>query len=404
MPRERLKHAVTRGLFVRAIYSDLGRALTLAGASACLLLPLLSQPLWRDEGSTFIDVSQPNVAGVLDSIRVNELTPPLYFLLEHLWINFAGTTEFALRFPSLVAIALAIGLLYDTARRVRDRVAGYATAGCAGLAPLSLLVGSEARAYALTLLLGALVMWLVARLFLTPLADVHAGAAGLALATAAICWVNYTAWPAVAALLIIAPAICMAESSRRALLLFVALAAGAAATLPIIPDPPVLNGEHSPRSVRPQRGQDTPRHRIPICLVQSPPDPWVRNSPSPRGCDHRLGHRLATIFAKTHSHSGRSVSHRLSWATHRRRSGKHQTVFPRLSPRLLCAVTMAHLWNLLLALHDVATPTRWSLDIVTLAHARLPCARSNNDPHGSYLSPALHISTSVPTRKSTGIS
>lgn len=225
-----------RSLLVRAAGSDLGRALTLAAISACILLPLLSQPLWRDEGSTFIDVSQPNVAGVLDSVRINELTPPLYFLLEHFWIRFAGTTEFALRFPSLVAIALAIALLYDTARRVRDGIAGYAAAACACLAPVSLFLGSEARAYALTLFLGALVMWLIAQLLFAQSAGAYKIAVVLAVVTACFCWTNYTAWPAVIALLIVTPPIWVSGSSKRALLLLLALASGATTTLPMIPN------------------------------------------------------------------------------------------------------------------------------------------------------------------------
>lgn len=223
-------------IFVRAINSNLGRALTLAVVNACLLLPLLSQPLWRDEGSTFIDVSQPNLAGVLDSVRINELTPPLYFVFEHFWIRFAGTTEFALRFPSLIAAAFAIALLYDTARRVRSTVAGYATAACAGLAPLTLLVGSEARAYATTLLLGALVMWLVATLLLAPPAKAYLVAVILAFTIAAFSLANYTAWPAIVGLLVVTPVISIGRSPRSALLLFITAAVGATTMLPMASD------------------------------------------------------------------------------------------------------------------------------------------------------------------------
>ena len=137
---------------------------TLAVIAGLLFVPLMLQPLWRDEGTTYIHAGQHSLAAVLQASRKGELSPPLYFVIKHLWVRFAGSSEVSLRLPSLFATAATVGLLYDTTRRVYGRVAGYAAAACAFMTPLSLFIGTEARPSAMTMLLATLVLWLVALL------------------------------------------------------------------------------------------------------------------------------------------------------------------------------------------------------------------------------------------------
>lgn len=196
--------------------------------SALLLLPLMSQPMWRDEGTTFLSISQHGLAAVLDHVRMGELTPPLYFMLEYAWANLTGTSEFALRLPSLVAMSLTAGLLYLTATRIGGRVAGYATATCACIAPMSLFAGTDARPYALTLFLSASVLALIASLLSDERAAIALPATALAIAVAALGWTHYTAWVAIAGLIVVTPVVGWGRSPQRRIAYLVAIAAGAA--------------------------------------------------------------------------------------------------------------------------------------------------------------------------------
>ena len=195
------------GLVRRSVAQAAFPALACGIVAGGALLPLMFQPLWRDEGTTYLHAAQPTLAEVLQSVHRGELAPPLYFVLEHFWVQLAGTSAFALRFPSLVAVAMAIGFLYATARRVRDPRAGYATAACALLAPMSPLVGTEARPYALTLFLASLALWFVARMLFDEPRHVVRLATGLGITVALLCWTHYTAWPVLVGLLLAAPAI-----------------------------------------------------------------------------------------------------------------------------------------------------------------------------------------------------
>ncbi len=189
--------------------------------------------MWRDEGTTYVHAGQHSIAAVLQSVLKGELSPPLYFLVEHFWVQFAGTSEFSLRLPSLFATAAAVGLLYDTARRVCGRVAGYATAACAFMTPLWLFVGTEARPYAMTMLLATLVLWLVA-LLVDERRDAARTAVALAVTVSALCWTHYTAWPVVVALVLASPVIGFGKPSRQKVSYLIAVLAGGATTMSLI--------------------------------------------------------------------------------------------------------------------------------------------------------------------------
>src|SRR5579862_4413148 len=77
--------AIIVGIFIAAVAV---RVSTLSG-----------QSLWPDEGFTAQIVTGP-FSGVISSVRHTESTPPLYYLLEWLWVALAGHSEFALRMPS----------------------------------------------------------------------------------------------------------------------------------------------------------------------------------------------------------------------------------------------------------------------------------------------------------------
>lgn len=126
---------------------------------------------------------------VIDNVVTHDQHPPLYFLLLHYWIQLAGKSEFALRFPSIMAGLLLVPLVYVLARRVvgaesgvdeedpslgeREeyplpssftRLVSLLAASLIAFSPFVLWQAREARMYTLITLEGALAVYATLRL------------------------------------------------------------------------------------------------------------------------------------------------------------------------------------------------------------------------------------------------
>jgi mannosyltransferase len=141
-------------------------AIVLIAVLAVWIPPMVSS-LWLDETGTFW-VIDGSLGGVVERGLDFQGQFPLYHVALWGWSRIAGTSEVALRLPSLVGALVAAWLCYRLARRL------FADAGVATLtacifvlmAPVS-VAAADARPYALALaaLLGstlALVRWLQA--------------------------------------------------------------------------------------------------------------------------------------------------------------------------------------------------------------------------------------------------
>ncbi|RMF28717.1 MAG: hypothetical protein D6759_15260, partial [Chloroflexi bacterium] len=140
-------------------------------AWALRLYRLDAQSLWYDEGYSVFLAGKP----LAESLRwyAGDFTPPLYGFLLTLWLPLAGQSEFAARFPSVLAGLLTVAwtarLGWDLARRAiapKGRWAvGFLAGLLAALSPFYLWHSQDARMYmpqalaglaATTLLLRAL--------------------------------------------------------------------------------------------------------------------------------------------------------------------------------------------------------------------------------------------------------
>ncbi len=131
-------------------------------ALALRLYHLVFQSLWRDEVDTLLFATRP-LATVLGNFRRPGENGPLYFLLMRPWLAVTGHSEFALRFPSALAGALAVPLIYVLVRRLSGPRAGLIAALLAATAPYLVWYGQEARMYALLTVLVPLALWLTLR-------------------------------------------------------------------------------------------------------------------------------------------------------------------------------------------------------------------------------------------------
>ena len=131
-------------------------------AFALRVYQLPAQSLWYDEGVSWYMTRMPLPA--LTVWTANDIQPPLYYYLLWLWVRLAGTSEVALRFPSVFFGALTVPLLWITARRLLGWRAAWLSVLLLALSPLHVYYAQEARMYTLLTCLGLLSSFLLLRL------------------------------------------------------------------------------------------------------------------------------------------------------------------------------------------------------------------------------------------------
>ena len=109
--------------------------------------------LWRDEALTLGRAEQPlsmifSNRNLVQGVSSPDLHPPFYFLFQHGWLRLAGRSEFSLRFPSVMAMVLAVAMFGAVGRRIWGYRTGLLAAALALLSPFFLWYAQEARMYA----------------------------------------------------------------------------------------------------------------------------------------------------------------------------------------------------------------------------------------------------------------
>lgn len=148
---------------VRHRYSEIGLGMVLAFALGIRLWGIGAQSLWHDEVLTTISASVP-FTQVAASVEQNENKPPLYFFVMNLWVRAAGLSEVALRLPSALFGAAAVGVIYLLGRDLlADRRAGLIAALLLAFSRYHIAYSQEARTYSLMFLLMLLACWFALR-------------------------------------------------------------------------------------------------------------------------------------------------------------------------------------------------------------------------------------------------
>ncbi len=152
-------------------WAECGLLLLLLAAFALRSYNLEAKSLWTDEGLTvgrasqnlslvfknqnFIPVEPDYHDGTeVKAVATPDVHPPLYFLLMHFWTRLAGQSEYALRFPSVIASTLALPLLFALGRALITREVGLWAALLAASSPFYTWHAQEARMYAWVILLS----------------------------------------------------------------------------------------------------------------------------------------------------------------------------------------------------------------------------------------------------------
>jgi mannosyltransferase len=114
----------------------------------------LGSAYWIDEGLSVGIGSHPllDIPGLLHQ----DGSPPLYYMLLHVWMGWFGTGEFATQSLSAIFGLLCIPAAFWAGNVMMGRRVAWAAAGLAAINPFLSLHSYEARMYALLILLGIL--------------------------------------------------------------------------------------------------------------------------------------------------------------------------------------------------------------------------------------------------------
>ncbi len=110
---------------------------------------------WIDEGIAVGIASHP--LSHIPSLLRQDGSPPLYYLLLHVWMGWRGTSEVATHELSLIFSLVTIPVAYWLAKSLFGRRAGLMAAVLAALAPYLSVYATETRMYSLVALLSLFV-------------------------------------------------------------------------------------------------------------------------------------------------------------------------------------------------------------------------------------------------------
>ena len=156
-----------------------------AAVSGVLGIYQLGAPsLWIDEALTAWAIDQ-SYRDLLHEIQFG------HFALVKTWAELAGTSEVALRLPSVVGGVVAVLLMYGLARTMFDERIGFVAALLLALNPFVVMWSQQARAYSIVVALVIAATWLLLRALEKN--GLHAWAAYVVVLICLIFWQTFSA-------------------------------------------------------------------------------------------------------------------------------------------------------------------------------------------------------------------
>ena len=104
-----------------------------------------AQSLWNDEGTSIALASRSIDAIISGAAR--DIHPPIYYFILHFWIPFAGITEYAIRFTSVIAGVLTVAFVFRIAYVFFDEEVAILAAYLAAFSPFAIYYSQETRMY-----------------------------------------------------------------------------------------------------------------------------------------------------------------------------------------------------------------------------------------------------------------
>lgn len=127
-----------------------------------------------DETAT-VDVARRSAVQIWHTMNAIDAVIGPYYFFMHFWTKLFGTSELAFRMPSIIAMAVVVGLAGELGRRLFTPVIGAAAGLFLCVIPNTSRYAQEARPYAITCMLAGLATLLLYRALDRPRARVWVG-------------------------------------------------------------------------------------------------------------------------------------------------------------------------------------------------------------------------------------
>lgn len=127
-------------------------------ALGLLLRVAVDRGLWADEAIS-VDLARRSFPGMIEQLRTVDVHPPLHSVILWFTTRLLGTSELAVRLPSMLFGAAIVPALFMAGRSLYDRRTGMAAAALGAVAPLLVWYSQEARMYSLFMLLAVVALW-----------------------------------------------------------------------------------------------------------------------------------------------------------------------------------------------------------------------------------------------------
>ena len=125
-----------------------------AGAAMIRFFHLSAKSLWLDEAySAWMAGHSLREIWVL---QLNDSSPPVYYFILHVWMQWFGSSEAALRSLSSIASCLILPAAYFLAVRWLDKASALAVAIFLSISPMQIYYAQEVRMYSLAALMAIL--------------------------------------------------------------------------------------------------------------------------------------------------------------------------------------------------------------------------------------------------------
>ncbi len=116
--------------------------------------------LWYDEACVYLQLQV--ISKVIHLYAV--IHPPLYFVILYLWTLIAGTSETALRLPSVFFSSISIYLIYLSARNLFNRRVALIAAGLTAFSPFHIYYAQQVKMYSMTIFFYSLSFYFISQL------------------------------------------------------------------------------------------------------------------------------------------------------------------------------------------------------------------------------------------------
>jgi uncharacterized membrane protein len=110
----------------------------------------LNQSFWLDEATSGLVARNFNLVDIITKFSPGDFHPPLYYLILKVWSYTFGTSEIALRLPSIIFGLLTIYLIYLIGKDLFNKKVGLMAGILLATSGLHIYYSQEARMYALT--------------------------------------------------------------------------------------------------------------------------------------------------------------------------------------------------------------------------------------------------------------